>query len=122
VIDEFTGEYRNFHRMLAMGEHRRTPTPWLDTLRPAADALRVTRDNTLRPAADALRVTRDRPLPILAALVAPALLVGGWLAARRRARRPLWPWSAMALVAVPIAVRYVPGRAFLPTCSSGPRS
>jgi hypothetical protein len=98
VIDEFTGEYRNFHRMLAMG--RRPPTSWLDTLRPAADALSV---------------ARDRPLPIQAALVAPALLVGGWLAARRRAATvALALVTAMALVALPIAVRYVPGRNFPP--------
>lgn len=98
VIDELTGEYRNFHRMLAMASRPRTPTPWLDTLRPAADALSV---------------SRDRPLPFQAALVAAAVLAGGWLAARRReATAALALVTAAALVAVPIAVRHVPGRIF----------
>ncbi len=107
VIDEFTGEYRNFHRLLAM--RPRTPMPWLDTLRPAANALGVTRGH---PAADALSVPHGGRVLFRAALVAAALLVGGWFAARRRAATvALALVTAMALVAVPIAIRYEPGRA-----------
>lgn len=98
VIDELTGEYRNFHRMLAMANRPRTPTPWLDTLGPAAEALSV---------------ARDRPLPFPAPLVAVAVLAAGGLAARRRAATAaLALVTAMALVAVPVAVRHVPGRIF----------
>jgi hypothetical protein len=107
VIDEFTGEYRNFHRLLAVGKAR-TPRPWLDTLGPAANALRLARGH---PAEDALSVPPDRPLAFHSALVAAAVIVGGWLAARRRAATAaLALVTAMALIAVPIAVRYVPGR------------
>jgi hypothetical protein len=107
VIDEFAGEYRNFHRLLALGQAR-TPRPWLDTLRPAAHALRFARGH---PAEDALSVPPDRTLALRAALVAAALIVGGWLAARRRAATAaLALVTALALIAVPIDVRYVPGR------------
>ena len=98
VIDEFTGQYRNFHRMLAMRERPRTPTPWPDTLRPAAEALSL---------------ERPAPSPLAAVLVTPSLLLCGWLAARRRA-----PTTALAVVAavgvaaVPIVVRYMPGKNF----------
>jgi hypothetical protein len=63
------------------------------------------------PAEDALAVPRAGPPALQAALVAPALVVGGWLAARRRAATAaLALVTAIALIAVPIAVRYVPGR------------
>lgn len=110
VINEFTSEYHNFHRLLAFGEDQRTPTPWLDTLRPAANALSLAREHI---AADALAVPRSERVLSRAALVAAALLVGAWLAHRRRAATAaLALQTAVALIAVAIAVRYVPGRFF----------
>jgi hypothetical protein len=67
------------------------------------------------PATNALDVPRGHPALLNAALVAAALLVGGWSAARRRASMAaLALVTAMALIAVPIAIRNVPGRRFLP--------
>lgn len=107
VVDEFAGEYRNFHRLLAVGKAR-MPRPWVDAVRPAVHALRLARGH---PAEDALSVPRDRVLALRASLVAAALILGGRLAARRRAATTaLALVTAMALIAVPIAVRYMPGR------------
>lgn len=134
VIDEFTGEYQNFHRILALRQDPRPPTPWLETLRPAAQALNLRRDGEPPESAynwGAYNLAFDPRLPAAAAalrradwpaadelqagLTVLALLICGVLAARRRA-----PVAALAVIAgvglltVPLVVRYMPGRAFPP--------
>ncbi len=131
VIDEFTGEYRNFHRMVALQQGSRSPTPWPATLRPSAEALDLRRDGLapesafawgarnlgydprLPSAAGGGLVGRNDTDTMQAALVAVLLLAGGWLAARRQAPTAALAWVAAAgMAAVPVVVRYVPGRTF----------
>ncbi len=132
VVDELTGEYRNFHRMLALQQRPRSPTPWATTLRPAVEALNLRRDGLAPEGAFAWGARNLGHDPRLsgaaqgaagfaapgrdatsAAVVAVALLVCGWQAARRRA-----PTVALAVVAgvataaLPLVVRHVPGRTF----------
>ncbi len=134
VADELTGEYGNFQRMLALRGDPRPPTPWPETLAPAARALNLRRDGEppetayawgahnlgydprLSAVSAALgRVPSAGQDGVLAAFVSLALFASGWFAARRRA-----PMTALAVVAgvglaaVPVAVRYLPGRAFPP--------
>jgi hypothetical protein len=132
VVDEFTGEYRNFHRMLAMRQAPRSPTPWTATLRPGAEALNLRRDGLAPESAfawGARNLSYDPRLPgsaaraglrarldldtVEAVLVAVSLLACGWLAARRRAPTVALGWvAAVGMAAVPLVVRYVPGRTF----------
>jgi len=134
VADELTGEYRNFHRILAMGRDPRPPTPWPATWRPSSAALNLRRDGEPPESAYAWgahnrgydprlpgtaegvhRIAGHEPDTIQAWLVLLSLLACGWLAARRLA-----PTAALALVAavgiaaVPVVVRYIPGRAYTP--------
>jgi hypothetical protein len=134
VADELTGEYRNFHRILALGHDPRPPTPWLATLRPSAAALNLRRDGEPPESAFAWGAHNrgyDRRLPgttaglhrivppeqdaIQALAVMLALLVCGWLAARRHApTAALAVVAAVGIAAVPVVVRHMPGRAYPP--------
>jgi hypothetical protein len=132
VVDELTGDYHNFRRMLALQQRPRSPTPWAATLRPSAEALNLRRDG-LAPASafawGARNLGHDPRLPgtlagtrapawpgretTSAALVSVALLVCGWQAARRRApTAALSVVAGVATVAVPLVVRQMPGRSF----------
>jgi hypothetical protein len=132
VADELTGEYRNFHRMLAMRRAPRAPTPWAATLRPSAEALNLRRDGLAPESAfawGARNLGHDPRLPgkparpgvmtrldldaLQAGLVSLSLVACGLLAARRRAPTVALGWvAAVGIAAVPLVVRYVPGRTF----------
>jgi hypothetical protein len=134
VIDELTGEYRNFHRIFALRQEPRAPTPWLATLQPAAAALNLRRDGEPPESAFAFGARNlgyDPRMPPAAVarypppgpghdtsqalVVALALVAAGSLAARRRApAAALAVIAAVAFAAAPAAVRYMPGRAFPP--------
>jgi hypothetical protein len=135
VADELTGEYRNFHRMLALRRDPRSPTPWLETLAPAARALNLRRDGEPPETAYAWGVHNlgydprlahvstalGRRTPALeedaalAVAVSLALAASGWLAARRRSpTAALAVVAAVGIAATAVAVRYLPGRAFPP--------
>jgi hypothetical protein len=132
VVDEIVGDYRNFHRILAMSERQRSraPRPWTDTLPPSVRALNLRRDGL--PPIEALswgwrdrldpRMASGRPLAWVSArdrawavAALGSLALAGGLAWRRRSpAAALAVITAVGLVSLPLVVRYMPGKRFPP--------
>ena len=88
-------------------------TAWRRRARSRGAARNLGYDPRLPSAAGGGLVGRNDLDTIQAALVAVLLLAGGWLAARRQAPTAALAWVAAAgIAAVPVVVRYVPGRTF----------
>jgi hypothetical protein len=131
VYDELTGNYRNFHRIVAMGTDPYEPRPWPEALAPSLRALELRRDGQAPGAsfdwgarnegfdprlghgggpgdAQATLPVRD---VLWACALGTALAAGGWLAARRQAATAaLALVAALAGIALPVVARQSPGR------------